>query len=69
MTTADKIYAEVRALPEAVAREVLDFVAALKARRAGGKAAPADTGAFDRFGAVYEGPFNRDEIYDRKVLR
>ncbi len=56
-------------MPETVAREVLDFVALLKARQAKGKSAQRDMSAFDRFGAVYEGPFNRDELYDRKVLR
>jgi len=61
MTTAETIFAEVRSLPETVAREVLDFVAFLKARQATGKAAQQDMSAFDRFGAVYEGPFNRDE--------
>jgi hypothetical protein len=69
VTTAEKIFAEVRALPETVAREVLDFVAFLKTRQAKGKSAQRDMSAFDRFGAVYEGPFNRDELYDRKVLR
>jgi hypothetical protein len=69
MTTAEKILDEVRTLPEAQAREVLDFVAFLKARLVGGKSAQLDMSAFDRFGAVYEGQFNRDELYDRKVLR
>jgi hypothetical protein len=69
VTTAEKIFAEVRVLPETVAREVLDFVAFLKTRQAKGKSAQRDMSAFDRFGAVYEGPFNRDELYDRKVLR
>jgi len=69
VTTAEKIFAEVRALPETVAREVLDFVSFLKTRQAAGKSAQRDMSAFDRFGAVYEGPFNRDELYDRKVLR
>jgi hypothetical protein len=50
----------VRALPEAQARKVLDFV---------NKSAQQDVSAFDRFGAVYEGHFNRDELYDRKDLR
>ena len=58
MTTAEKILAEVQTLPEAQAREVLDFGAGQR-----------DVSAFDRFGAVYEGHFNRDELYDRKVLR
>ncbi len=69
MTTAEKIFAEVRALPETVAREVLDFVAFLKARQIKDKSAGQDMSVFDSFGAVYEGHFNRDELYDRKVLR
>jgi len=68
VTTAEKILEEVRTLPEAQAREVLEFVAFLKARQVRGKA-QQDMSAFDRFGAVYEGHFNRDELYDRKVLR
>jgi hypothetical protein len=68
VTTAEKIFAEVRALPETVAREVLDFVAFLKNRQAKGKSTQRDMSAFDRFGAVYDGHFNRDELYDRKVL-
>jgi hypothetical protein len=69
MTTAEQILAEVRTLPEAQAREVLDFVAFLKSRLQRNKSAQQDVSAFDRFGAVYEGQFNRDELYDRKVLR
>jgi hypothetical protein len=70
MTTAEQILAEVRTLPEAQAREVLDFVAFLKSRLQRNTAAKQDdVSAFDRFGAVYEGHFNRDELYDRKVLR
>lgn len=69
MNTAEKILAEVRTLPEAQAREVLDFVAFLKSRLQRNRAAHKDMSAFDRFGAVYEGQFSRDELYDRKVLR
>jgi hypothetical protein len=69
MTTAEKILAEVRTLPEAQAREVLDFVALLKSRLERSKSSQQDASAFDRFGAVYEGHFNRDELYDGKVLR
>jgi len=70
MTIAERIFEEVSALPERQAREVLDFVSFLKARRAAGKSsAQRDMSAFDRFGAVYDGHFNRDELYDRKVLR
>ena len=69
MTTAERILEEVRTLPEAQARKVLDFVALLKTRLPRGKSAQQDVSAFDRFGAVYDGHFNRDELYDRKVLR
>jgi hypothetical protein len=69
MTTAEKILAEVQTLPEAQAREVLDFVAVLKSRLERSKSSQQDASAFDRFGAVYEGHFNRDELYDGKVLR
>jgi len=69
MTTAEEILAEVRTLPEAQAREVLDFVAFLKSRLQRNRTTHKDVSAFDRFGAVYEGQFNRDELYDRKVLR
>ena len=69
MTTAEKIFAEIRALPETAAREVLKFVALLKGRQATGKSTQRDMSVFDRFSAVYEGHFNRDELYDRKVLR
>jgi hypothetical protein len=69
MTTAEKILEEVRTLPEAQAREVLDFVAFLKTRLPRRKSTQQDVSAFDHFGAVYDGHFNRDELYDRKVLR
>ena len=69
MTTAEKIFAEVGALPESVTREMLDFVSFLKARQTLAKSVQRDMSAFDRFGAVYDGHFNRDELYYRKVLR
>ena len=69
MTTAEQILAEVRTLPEAQAREVLDFVAFLKARLQRNKPIHQDVSVFDRFGAVYDGHFNRDDLYDRKVIR
>lgn len=68
MNTLEKIVEEVNTLPEADAREVLDFVGYLKARRAQIKAKAADMDEFDQFGAVFDGSFNRDECYDRKVL-
>ncbi len=70
MNTAEKIYQEVRTLPDFQAQEVLDFVGYLKT-----KPSPQpmqhvqDMSEFDQFGAVYVGNFNRDECYDRKILR
>jgi hypothetical protein len=72
MSTAEHIYNEVRTLPESQAREVLDFVTRLKAKR------HADHGARRKAAlgtlAKYRGRFEavkttRDELYDRKVLR
>jgi hypothetical protein len=72
MSTAEHIYDAVRTLPESQAREVLDFVTHLKAKR------HADHEA-RRQGALsvltkYRGRFEavktqRDELYDRKGLR
>jgi hypothetical protein len=72
MSTADHIYNEVRTLPEAQAREVLDFVTALKAKRQAN--AMARRVAALKTLAKYRGRFeaertDRDELYDRKVLR
>jgi hypothetical protein len=47
----------------------LEVAAFLKARYTQASSSQQDMSVFDRFGAVYEGPFNRDELYDRKVLR
>lgn len=69
MTIAEKIFEEVRALPEMQARAVLDFVSLLKSRQSASKPVQRDMSAFDRFGAVYDGRFNREELYDRKVFR
>ena len=68
MNTVEKIFEEVQTLPETDAREVLDFVGYLKAKREKIKAGSADMSEFDQFGAVFDGKFNRDECYDRKVL-
>ena len=72
MDTAEHIYNEVRTLPESQAREVLDFVARLKAKRGAGAEARR-TAAMSTL-AKYRGRFEavrikRDELYDRKVLR
>lgn len=72
MTTADHIYDEVRNLPESQAREVLDFVTRLKAKRLADAGARRNTALSTL--AKYRGRFeatktSRDELYDRKVLR
>ena len=58
-----------RHFTEEVLAHDLDFVSSLKSRQTAGKSAQQDMSAFDRFGAVYDGHFNRDELYDRKVFR
>ena len=66
MNTAERIYDQVRSLPEPEAREVLDYVARLKAKRqvdgeARRQAALATLAKYrGRFEAV-----KRDELYDR----
>lgn len=72
MSTAEHIYQEVRTLPESQARQVLDFVARLKATRQAGIEArrQAALGTL----AKYRGRFKaektqREELYDRKSLR
>jgi hypothetical protein len=68
MSTAERIFEEVRTLPEPEAREVLDYVARLKAKgQANGearrKAALATLAKYrGRFEAV---KVERDELYDR----
>jgi hypothetical protein len=76
MSTAERVYEEVRTLPEDLAREVLDFVEFLKTRRvqAGINAeaerdADADWSEFDQLAGAWEGKFHRDECYDRAILR
>jgi len=72
MSTAEHIYDEVRTLPESQAREVLDFVARLKAKRHADHETRR-TAALDTL-ARYRGRFEavktkRDELYDRKGIR
>jgi hypothetical protein len=72
MNTAEKIIQEVQTLPEAQAREVLDFVGFLKSRQQTEKLAARKvaleglTRFRGRFKAV---KFSRDELYDRACLR
>ena len=72
MNMAEHIYQEVRTLPEPQARQVLDFVARLKATRQAGVEArrQAALGTL----AKYRGRFKaaktqREELHDRKSLR
>ena len=70
MGIAERIADEVRTLPENDAREVLDFVGYLKAKRAAqNKGVALDMSEFDQFGKVFDGRFDRDECYDRPILR
>ena len=72
MSTAERVYKEVRTLPEAQAQEVLDFVTTLKAaRRANAEA--RRTAALKTL-AKHRGRFEaarttRDEFYEREVPR
>ncbi len=69
MTIAERIFEEVRVLPETQGRAVLAFVRALRARQETGQSERKDMSVFDRFGAVYDGPLNRDDVHDRQVRR
>jgi hypothetical protein len=69
---AEQIYEEVRALPESDVREVLDFVGYLKSKHQTAAVvddAAADWAEFESLAGAWSGKFNRDECYDRKVLR
>lgn len=72
MSTAEDIYAEVKTLPEAEARAVLDFVVRLKGRREMSNEARRDAALSTlrryrgRFTAVKT---QRDDLYDRKSVR
>ena len=67
MNTAEKIYQEVRSLSDLQAQEVLDFIEFLKSSAV--KQKKTDISEFNQFGAVFDGEFNRDECYDRKIFR
>lgn len=80
MNTAEKVLEELRSLPEIELREVLDFVGFLKSRRGlhalqQAKSAAsvvdeeADWAEFEKLGGIWSGRFNREDCYDRKVLR
>ena len=72
MTLAEKIFAEVRALPDTQAQEVLDFVGFLKSKQHVDQLLERQTALADL--ARYRGrfkaeKFSRDELYDRASLR
>jgi hypothetical protein len=72
MNTAELIYQESKELPEFEAREVLDFVAFLKAKRQRKlttEQETADMSEFDQFGSVFDGNFDRDACYERPHFR
>lgn len=75
---ADLIYEETKTLPEPQAREVLDFIGYLKQKVAMGTgddvvdadtAADGDWSEFERLAGRWSGRFNREECYDRPLLR
>jgi hypothetical protein len=72
MSTAEKIFEEVQALPEPQARAVLEFVSHLKAQRSADcearRAVALQTLAKYR-GRFDPVKFNRDELHDRESLR
>lgn len=73
MNTAELIYQESKELAEFEAREVLDFVAFLKAKRqklkSESKQETSDMSEFDQFGLVFDGDFDRASCYERPHLR
>lgn len=68
MNTAKRVFDEVRIMSESEAREVLDFVGYLKAKRERTRDSSQEMNEFDQFGAVFDGQFNRDECYDRQIF-
>jgi hypothetical protein len=72
MTTAEKIFSKVQALPEREAREVLELVDRLEARRQEGQA--ERRAAAIRTLAKYRGrfdpeKFDREELHGRHSIR
>ena len=78
MNIVERLFEEVRTLPEFQAREVLDFVGYLKAKRGSADNsvsahetddADADWVEFEKLAGAWSGSFNRGECYDRPILR
>jgi hypothetical protein len=64
VTTAQHIFEQVQTLNEAEARQVLEFVIALKRSRER-SSATQDVAVFDKYDAVYDGPLDRNGLYHR----
>ncbi len=76
MNTVERIFEAVKNLPEFQAREVLDFVGYLKAKRASADSAvsalqtgESDWIEFEKLAGAWSGDFKREECYDRPILR
>ena len=77
MTTADKIYEEVKQLSEDKVRQVLAFVARLRSASSteskpedeSNATATADWAEFESAAGSWTGKFVRDDCYDRRGLR
>jgi hypothetical protein len=75
---AERIYEETKTLPEPQALEVLDFIGYLKHKAgpikplepaANAAEGDADWAEFEDLAGAWSGKFNRDECYDRPILR
>ena len=68
MNTVERIFEEVRKLPEFQAEEVFDFVSFLRSKSLNkSKEKLKDVSVFDQFGNVYDGNFNRDDCYNQRL--
>jgi len=76
MTVAELAYEQIKTLPEAQAREVLDFIGYLKQK---GVLATPDSALsdgtddewaeFEKLAGAWSGQFDREACYDRPILR
>ncbi|WNV04105.1 DUF2281 domain-containing protein [Candidatus Methylospira mobilis] len=73
---AEKIFEAVKTLPDQQAAEVLDFAEFLKARQASQRTNALEESSntddwsdFEQFAGAWSGKFNREDCYDRSVLR
>ena len=73
MSIIERIMEEAKSLPEKQAREVLDFIAALKRTSSDqpdtDDRAERDWAEFERHAGAWSGPFERAECYDRPRIR